>query len=73
MPRISLGTRRRAAAVLGAAAAFRCAVAGPAAAADPLAVGVLLPGSRSDKGWMESAYDGSSPRRRSTATRSRCS
>ena len=29
-----------------------------AQAADPLAVGVLLPGSRSDKGWMESAYDG---------------
>ena len=29
-----------------------------AAAADPLTVGVLLPGSRSDKGWMESAYDG---------------
>jgi basic membrane protein A and related proteins len=27
-------------------------------AADPLTVGVLLPGSRSDKGWMESAYDG---------------
>ena len=29
-----------------------------AQAADPLTVGVLLPGSRSDKGWMESAYDG---------------
>lgn len=27
-------------------------------AADPLTVGVLLPGSRSDKGWMESAYEG---------------
>jgi basic membrane protein A len=33
-------------------------VAGLAHAADPLTVGVLLPGSRSDKGWMESAYDG---------------
>jgi basic membrane protein A len=32
--------------------------AGAAPAADPLAVGVLLPGSRSDKGWMESGYDG---------------
>jgi basic membrane protein A len=32
--------------------------AGLAQAADPLTVGVLLPGSRSDKGWMESAYDG---------------
>lgn len=31
---------------------------GVAHAADPLAVGVLLPGSRSDKGWMESGYDG---------------
>jgi basic membrane protein A len=29
-----------------------------AAAAEPLKVGVLLPGSRSDKGWMESGYDG---------------
>ena len=31
---------------------------GAAQAADPLSVGVLLPGSRSDKGWMESGYDG---------------
>ncbi len=31
----------------------------PAAqAADPLTVGVLLPGSKTDKGWMESGYDG---------------
>ena len=30
--------------------------AAPAAA--PLAVGVLIPGSKSDKGWMESGYDG---------------
>ena len=35
-----------------------CPLAGSASAADPLTVGVLLPGSRSDKGWMESAYDG---------------
>ena len=27
-------------------------------AADPMKIGVLLPGSRSDKGWMESGYDG---------------
>lgn len=27
-------------------------------AADPLTVGVLIPGSKSDKGWMESGYDG---------------
>lgn len=32
--------------------------AGLANAADPLAVGVLIPGSKSDKGWMESGYDG---------------
>jgi basic membrane protein A and related proteins len=27
-------------------------------AADPLAIGILIPGSKSDKGWMESGYDG---------------
>jgi basic membrane protein A and related proteins len=26
--------------------------------ADPLKVGILIPGSKSDKGWMESSYDG---------------
>ncbi|RJF77105.1 BMP family protein [Rhodopseudomonas palustris] len=26
--------------------------------AEPLKVGILIPGSRSDKGWMESSYDG---------------
>jgi basic membrane protein A len=31
---------------------------GIAGAADPLKVGVLLPGSKTDKGWMESGYDG---------------
>jgi basic membrane protein A len=32
---------------------------GTAARADgPLTVGVLIPGSKSDKGWMESGYDG---------------
>jgi len=31
---------------------------GTAAAADPVAIGVLLPGSKTDKGWMESGYDG---------------
>lgn len=33
-------------------------LAGVAHAADPLTVGVLIPGSKSDKGWMESGYDG---------------
>lgn len=28
------------------------------AVAEPLKVGVLIPGSKSDKGWMESGYDG---------------
>ena len=51
--------RRRAGLICGlAAAAPLVLLAGSAAAADPLTVGVLLPGSRSDKGWMESAYDG---------------
>jgi basic membrane protein A and related proteins len=27
-------------------------------AADPLTIGVLIPGSKSDKGWMESGFDG---------------
>lgn len=27
-------------------------------AANPLSVGILIPGSKSDKGWMESGYDG---------------
>lgn len=29
-----------------------------ALAADPLKIGVLIPGSKTDKGWMESGYDG---------------
>ena len=33
-------------------------VATPAHAADPVRVGILIPGSKSDKGWMESGYDG---------------
>ena len=41
------------------ALAVAALVLGPAArAADPLKVGVLIPGSKSDKGWMESGYDG---------------
>jgi basic membrane protein A and related proteins len=31
---------------------------GAAGAAEPLTVGILIPGSRADKGWMESGYDG---------------
>src|ERR1700740_3041753 len=33
-------------------------VSAPVSAAGPLAVGILIPGSKSDKGWMESGYDG---------------
>ena len=46
------------------AAAALLALAGAAArpdaarAADPVKVGILIPGSKSDKGWMESGYDG---------------
>lgn len=41
-----------------AALAISTLALGTAQAAGPLKVGVLLPGSRSDKGWMESGYDG---------------
>ena len=38
--------------------ALQLALLPAARAADPLTVGVLLPGSKTDKGWMESGYDG---------------
>ncbi len=44
--------------LLASAAVATLALAGVAHAADPLTVGVLIPGSKSDKGWMESGYDG---------------
>lgn len=46
--------------VFGAAAlaAATLLATGAAWSADPLAVGILIPGSKSDKGWMESGYDG---------------
>jgi basic membrane protein A len=47
---------RRRAAALGIGLAV--ALTGLAASAEPLTVGVLIPGSKSDKGWMESGYDG---------------
>jgi basic membrane protein A and related proteins len=43
---------------LAGAAAFTLAIPYAARAADPLKVGILIPGSKSDKGWMESGYDG---------------
>ena len=42
-----------------AAAALAAGALAPLAqAADPMTVGILIPGSKSDKGWMESGYDG---------------
>ncbi len=58
MHRINPSRRRRALSLGGLAAAAFLLCGNVAAAAEPLTVGVLLPGSRSDKGWMESAYDG---------------
>ncbi len=47
----------RGALLAGAFASF--AISAPVAnAADALKVGILIPGSKSDKGWMESSYDG---------------
>jgi basic membrane protein A len=51
--RTTLARLAGAALLLGLAAAAR-----PARADGPLTVGVLIPGSKSDKGWMESGYDG---------------
>ncbi|MBS7543323.1 BMP family protein [Ancylobacter oerskovii] len=41
-----------------AAAALLAAGMGAALAEEPLTVGILIPGSKSDKGWMESGYNG---------------
>ena len=40
------------------ALAVASAMGGAVQAADPVKVGVLIPGSKSDKGWMESGYTG---------------
>lgn len=40
------------------AAAFLTLTTSAAFAQAPLTVGILIPGSKSDKGWMESGYDG---------------
>jgi basic membrane protein A and related proteins len=42
----------------GALLAGAMALSPALAHADPLKVGILIPGSKSDKGWMESSYDG---------------
>lgn len=57
--KLSLSTRRTfTIAAVAAAVCATGALAPVARAADPLAVGILIPGSKSDKGWMESGYDG---------------
>ena len=40
------------------AAAMASGISGRVNAAGEVAVGILIPGSKSDKGWMESGYDG---------------
>ena len=42
----------------GASVAFSLAIPHSLRAAEALKVGILIPGSKSDKGWMESGYDG---------------
>ena len=42
----------------GALLAGAMALSPALAHADPFKVGILIPGSKSDKGWMESSYDG---------------
>ena len=49
---------RRGLVAAAALLALQLAALPAAQAADPLTVGVLLPGSKTDKGWMESGYDG---------------
>ena len=56
---ISLTRRRFAASALAVGLSLSAVFsAGIAEAADPVRVGILIPGSKSDKGWMESGYDG---------------
>src|SRR3954471_4025050 len=54
--RCKIPTRRRL--LLSVSALALSAAFGAAQAADPVKVGVLIPGSKSDKGWMESGYTG---------------
>lgn len=45
-------------ALLSGAFVLTTTFASIASAADPLTVGILIPGSKSDKGWMEASYEG---------------
>src|SRR5438552_9069860 len=44
--------------IAGSAALASGLASSTAWAASPVAVGILIPGSKSDKGWMESGFDG---------------
>ncbi|MCB1498329.1 MAG: BMP family protein [Bauldia sp.] len=46
------------AAAVAATAFASLALVGPSYAEEPLKVGILIPGSKTDHGWMESGYDG---------------
>lgn len=55
----SLSRRTFAACAMAAALSAQTLLSSTSAfAADPIRVGILIPGSKSDKGWMESGYDG---------------
>ena len=45
-------------AVVAALSSSATLLATPAQAADAARIGILIPGSKSDKGWLESGYDG---------------
>ena len=44
--------------LVAAAVPFTFGVLPVARAADAFKIGILIPGSKTDKGWMESSYDG---------------
>jgi basic membrane protein A len=54
----SFASSRAALVLAGVLVTAAVTAATPAHAEGPLTVGVLIPGSKSDKGWMESGYDG---------------
>ena len=61
MPFLPLSRRRLLTCAVAAGAILSIGLAAPvpqARAAETAKVGILIPGSKSDKGWMESGYDG---------------
>src|SRR3954471_23339928 len=55
---MSFSPSRRALALRALVVAALASVPFAAFSADPVRIGILIPGSKSDKGWMESGYDG---------------